>query len=160
MYCRLPLESFVASSFQDTRRPKGNIGFSVYSVFLLHVSCRTGWSEAQPSSTSPIWGLDNGLDIDDPLNGPLVMAVYVATELKTCQNLHCIAEGGEASHAGKHGKRKALKAFLHKLRHSPAAPAAATADTIPASAAPPGMPTLLHLDWLLVACSSLCLAVL
>ena len=74
---------------------------------------------------------------------------------RSWQSVYCIAEEEEASCAGRHGKRKALKAFLHKLRHAPAAHAAATTDTIPASAAPPGMPILLYLDCFLVTCFSL-----
>lgn len=51
----------------------------------------------------------------------------------------CNVEEGRSC-AARHSKRKALKAFLHKLRHAPATPAAAAAsDATPASTLSPGM---------------------
>lgn len=68
------------------------------------------------------------------------MAIPLMPKLEQCNAEEEQTEAA-ASCAGRHGKRKALKAFLHKLRHAPAAHATAAPDTIPASHPPPGLLT-------------------
>lgn len=133
-----PHESVVTLKFPDSSL----IGMTVCplsSPFLQKVLGQT-----PPGSSSLCRALVNGQAAGGPVGG------CARWPHSSYSSLHCNAEEEEAGEAvascagGRHGKRKALKAFLHKLRHAPAH-ATAAPDTIPASLTPPGLSTLPYL---------------